>query len=192
MDFYGTNIKIEHFYNYLYSKPTDELEEIRKKFMFCLNFSSRYKDRIHMYHAHDELYDFEKELQFRRAIEKNRVFKKLICESYLGIILHKTNLEDYKNILIGLCNFFEIQSGKSEVICPCKDFIDLDSEEWILTKEEYIKFLNIYLHSSTNAGIYLITPALSSIIEFEKTNLKENENVKCLKKKTNVAYGDLK
>lgn len=94
--------------------------------------------------------------------------------------------------MIGLCNFFEIQAGNSEVICPCKDFIDFDSEEWILTKEEYIKFLNISLHSSTNAGIYLITPALSSIIEFEKTYLEENENVKCLKKKTNVVYGDLK
>ena len=192
MDFYGRNIKIEHFYNFLYSESADELEEIRKKFMFCLNFACRYDDIIHMYHADDEIDDIEKELQYRRSVEANRVFKKLICESYLAILLHKTNFEEYKNILVGLCDYFEIKAGEDEVVCPCKSFIDFDSQEWILTKEQYIKFLNIYLHSSTNAGIYMITPALSSIIEFEKTNLKENEDVKCLKKKTSVVYGDLK
>lgn len=66
----------------------------------------------------------------------------------------------------------------------------LKIEEYDSTKEKYINNLMIRMHSSTNAGDYLFTPSLGSIIEVEKEMI--GAKVKCMCINQKVPYGDLK
>lgn len=187
---YSNAIKIESFYEFLCSIPSDDLEDIRKMYMCYHSFASSY---IYTIIEYEDKYNYKKENGWsdRVFLEKERKKQELMVrlthDCYLAILLHKLDYDHYKNIIKGLYGYFE--HSDAEIIPPLQDYKTI---ECILTKEQYIQRLINAQDESTNVGDYLHTPSLGSIIEIEKEIIRPNEKIKCLRLDQQIPYGDLK
>lgn len=187
---YSNVIKIEAFYEFFCSVPSDNLDDIRKMYMCYRSFANKY---IYTIIAYEDKYDYKKENGWsdRAFLEKERQERELMVrlthDCYLDILLHKLDYDNYKNIVKGLYGYFE--HSDAEITAP---LLNCKTKEYILTKEQYIQGLITAQDESTNVGDYLHTSSLGSIIEIEQQIISSNEKVKCLRLEQQIHYGDLK
>ena len=187
---YSDAIKIEAFYEFLCSTPSDGLEEIRKMYMCYHSFAKNY---IYTIIEYEDNYNYEKENGWsdRAFLEKERKKRELMVrlthDCYLAILLHKLDYENYKTIIKGLYGYFE--HSDAEINSP---LLNYKTKEYILPKEKYIQGLINAQDESTNVGDYLHTSSLGSIIEIEKQIIRPDESIKCLRLDQQIPYGDLK
>lgn len=185
------DIKMDCFYEFLCSSPLADMATIRKMYTYYQSFVAKYRYTIYQY---DRGYSYEKSNGWnaRRFLEMehNKLHKtiRLMHDSYLAILLQRLDFDQYINIIKGLYGYFECNETK--VNPPLKDK-HYKNEEYTLTKDQYIEYLLILQHSSSNAGDYLFTSSLGSIIEIEKEIIKSEEKVKGLSLKQQIPYGDL-
>lgn len=183
-------------YNFFGVDPSDSIENVRKMYTYFKNYESNYR-----YFAIAEREDniYEKEctngpdclscIGLKRDHLGLSTLIRLMHDSYLAILLSRIDFETYEKIIYGLLSYYICSDAK---VNRSVEMENLETEEYILTKEKYIGSLMERQHSSTNAGDYLFTPSLGSIIEIEKDILKEDEPVKCKRIKQEIAYGNLK
>ena len=187
---YSNAIKIEAFYEFLCSTPSDDLEEVRKMYICYHRFAQSY---IYTIIDYEDNYNYEKENGWsdRAFLEKERKKRELMVrlthDCYLAILLHKLDYDNYKNIIKGLYGYFE--HSDAEINPP---LLNCKTKEYILTKEQYIQGLINAQDESTNVGDYLHTSSLGSIIEIEKQIIIPDESIKCLRLDQQIPYGDLK
>lgn len=186
-----TFIKMEEFYEFLCSNPSDDLTTIRKMFMYYRNFINSYQFTVAQF---DEEFVFTddgwKDRAFlEKAHQKYQLMNRLTHDSYLAILLHRLDYETYKNIIKGLYCYFEYSDAK---INPPLKGTNYKTETYALTKEQYIQSLIYSQHVSTNVGDYIDTSSLGSIIEFEKDLIKDGENIECLRLTQRIPYDGLK
>lgn len=179
------------FYEFLCTNPLDNMETIRKMYTYYQSFSDSYSEAIYQYYKNykfDERDGWSVRADVEKAYSKHRLLIRLMHDSYLAILLYRSDFDTYKKIIKGLFGYFECND--TEIIPPLKN-CDYQTQEIVVTKEEYIQSLMILQHSSTNAGDYLYTSSLGSIIEIEKDIIKPDEKIKCLELKNEISYGDL-
>lgn len=184
------DIKIEKFYEFLCSNPLDNLNSIRKMFMYYRNFINSYRFTVAEF---DENFTFsnngwQDRVFLEKAHQKYQLMNRLTHDSYLAILLHRIDYKIYEKIIKGLYCYFEYSDAT--IIPPLKD-TNYKTETFILTKNQYIQTLIKSQHPSTNVGDYLDTFSLGSIIEIEKEIIKDNETIECLKLKQKIPYDSL-
>lgn len=183
-------MNIEEFYEFLCSNPLDSLDSIRKMFVYYRNFINSYRFTIAEF---DENFPFSDDgwqdrMFLEKAHEKCQLLNRLTHDSYLAILLHRLDYEIYEKIIRGLYCYFEYSDAK--IIPPLKD-AKYKTEQFVLSKEQYIQTLINSQHPSTNAGDYMDTSSLGSIIEIEKEILKDNEKIECIRLRQRVPYDGL-
>ncbi len=187
---YSNSIKIEAFYEFLCSIPSDNLDDIRKMYICYHKFTRNYTYTIADY---EDKYDYRPENGWndRAFLEKEwkklELMVRLTHDCYLAILLHKLDYDGYKNIIKGLYGYFE--HSDAEIAPP---LLSYKTKEYILTGEQYIQDLINAQDESTNVGDYLHTSSLGSIIEIEKQIIRPDEKIKCLCLDQQIHYGDLK
>lgn len=178
------------FYEFLNCQPVDDLEEIRKKYTYGLSFIDQYVHTINEYelnYAFPENKGYLARMYLEKERHKYHLFIRLLHESYLAILLERKNKKTYDPIIKGLASFFE--SSDVKIFSPLKN--NAQTEEYTRTKESYLNKLKEEQHGSTNAGIYLDTFSLGSIIELEEEVIKSSQLVKCLRLKEKLIYENL-
>lgn len=191
---YSSNIKMEAFYEFLCCDPSDDMETIRKMYNYYRTFSDSYDYIINEYGV-DYVYEYKKKKvdgwDARQFLEKehskHELMIRLTHDSYLAILLHRLDYENYRKIIKGLYGYFECYR---EINPPLKG-TNYKTKEYMLTKEQYIRKLIDLQNSSTSAGAYLYTSSVGSIIEIEKEIIKPDEKIKCLRLDQEVPYGSI-
>jgi len=148
---YSNTIKIEAFYEFLCSIPSDNLDDIRKMYMCYRSFANSY---IYTIIEYEDRYNYKEQNGWsdRAFLEKERKKRELMVrlthDCYLAILLHKLDYDNYKNIIKGLYGYFE--HSDAEIDSP---LLNCKTKEYTLTKEQYIQGLINAQDESTNVGV---------------------------------------
>lgn len=186
----SSNIKIEYCYNFFCCNSLTPLETIRKMYTYYLSYKTRYMYSI--FEQECKGFIGWNEYEIRKSLERERLklqtMIRLTHDSYLAILLYKTNWQIYENIIKGLYSYFEYSDKKINSPLEGKTY---KAEEQIITKENYIKKLETNQYGSSNAGDYLFTSSLGSIIEIERASIDAKKKIKSLYLSQEIPYGDL-
>ncbi len=190
-------MKLQECYKLFGTNPSDSIEMVRKMYTCLQSYASNY---MLFSISKQEENIFEQECitgpdcnscaSVKREYLKVETLIRLAHDSYLAILLSRMDFEIYKNIIYGLLSYF-ICSDANVNFSLSTVLQKLETEEYAVTKEKYIEGLMKKQKGSTNAGHYLFTPSLGSIMEIEKNAIDKHAKVKCMSIKQPIPYGDL-
>ena len=182
--------EIDECFHFLGCEKTDSLEEIRKKFYYKMDYIQKYILIIRRQHMDENNRKKEKESSW----ETKKLIKywKLLADSYLAIILVKTQEKNYEILLKSLCIYFKMQYSGTMCFEPLlEEQLKVNHKECYDDVEEYLGDL-LYFNQCGGCTTYEYTPSLTSIILFENEILKDQEKVKVLRYSKSPQYEDLK